>query len=217
MIPHYFQMEADQARTFAINLAAGTLITVGDDGEFMTTFLPILWQDETIIMHMGRANPHWKQIADGRRAVMVFAGPNSYVSALDYDLPQGMSSASTWDYTHVEVHGEVCVVAGADFARDAALALSYHHDQEAADTLTDDYLRRTSKAIIGLKMHVERIRGAAKLSQNKLPHEREKIVARLRSHQTPRDDALADDIAAAPSKARRVPYTGALRATKRGE
>lgn len=217
MIPHYFQMDEDKARTFAINLAAGTLITVDDEGEFFTTFLPILWQDETIIMHMGRANPHWQQIGEGVRAVMVFAGPNSYVSALDYDLPKGMSSASTWDYTHVEVHGEVSVVPGPQFARDAAVSLSYHHDAKAADALTDDYLRRTSRAIVGLKMRVERIRGAAKLSQNKLPHEREKIVARLRSHETARDDALADDIAAAPSKARRVPYTGPLRSVKRDQ
>ncbi|MDO5727132.1 MAG: FMN-binding negative transcriptional regulator [Bowdeniella nasicola] len=217
MIPHYFAMDETAAREFAIKLAAGTLVSVDDDGQFHTSFLPILWRGDEIIMHMGRANSHWRVIGQGRRSIMFFTGPNGYVSALDYDLPEEMSSASTWDYTHVEVHGHAQVIPGQDFARQAALDLSYHHEVAAAQQLTEDYLQRTSKAIVGLTFTVDTIRGAAKLSQNKLPHEREKIIARLRASKTPRNTALADDIAAAPSKARRVPYTGALRSVKRGE
>lgn len=211
MIPHYFAMDDDQAREFVASQAAGTLVTTRPDGSFDTTFLPIIWDGDVIRMHMGRANEQWSAGDFPRPAILVFTGAHGYVSAADYDLPEGMVAASTWDYTQVTLHGELAVANDSEVAREYALELSYHHEREIAEGLTDDYLRRASRAIIAVTFTVETIEGVAKLSQNKLPHERERIVERLRSSGCPAHADLADDIAAAPSKARRKPFLGPLK------
>ncbi|MDO5700967.1 MAG: FMN-binding negative transcriptional regulator [Bowdeniella nasicola] len=213
MIPHYFAMSEEASRRFAMEQAAGTLVTSRPEGTFDTTFLPIIWnEDDRIIMHIGRANTQWQDTDFPRPAVLVFTGAHGFVSALDYDLPDGMVSASTWDYTQVSVHGTLHCFNDAEWARAAAVCVQRLHDPEVADALTDNYLRRASRAIVGLRLDVERIEGIAKLSQNKLPHEREAICARLVEQGTAEAKALAEDIRAAPSKARRVPFTGPLKA-----
>lgn len=211
MIPHYFAMDEQAARDFVFSQAAGTLVTTREDGSFDSTFLPLMWEGDRIRMHMGRANDQWRHGDFPRPAIIVCTGPHGYVSAADYDIPEGMSIASTWDYTQVTLHGRLEVSDDAQAARCAAVDLSYMHEREVAEKLSDDYLAKASKAIIAVTFTVERIEGIAKLSQNKLPHEREKIVDRLRARGCPESSALADDIEAAPSKARRVPYLGPLK------
>lgn len=61
-------------------------------------------------------------------------------------------------------------------------------------------------------MTIDRVDGKAKLSQNKLPSERSRISETLRARDNERARALAADVDAAPSKARRVPFVGGLRA-----
>lgn len=210
MIPHYFAMSEDEAREFAMTQGSGTLVTVGDDGSFHTTHLPIVWEGETIRLHVARFNDQWKD-SFPRPAVMIFTGAAGFITARDYDLPEGTTTASTWDYTEVTVHGTAHLRDDREWVAEAALDLTAIHDEEEAAHLSPDYIARASRAIVGLELVVEKIEGQAKLSQNRLPGERQKISARLREHGCPRSDQLADDIDAAPSLAKRTPFVGGLR------
>lgn len=209
MIPHYFAMTPEDARDFAIGLGSGTLVTVGDDGAFHTTHLPIVWEDDTIRLHVARFNDQWKD-SFPRSAVMVFTGAAGFVTARDYDLPEGTTTASTWDYTEVTVHGTLHLRDDREWVARAALDLTAVHDAEEARDLSADYVARASRAIVGLEFVVEKIEGQAKLSQNRLPGERAKISSRLRTHGCPMSHQLADDIDAAPSTATRKPFVGGL-------
>ena len=210
MIPHYFAMSPEDARAFAIAHGSGTLVTLGDDGAFRTTHLPIVWEGETIRLHVARFNNQWKDTFP-RPAVMVFTGASGFITARDYDMPEGTTTASTWDYTEVSVHGTLHAHDDRDWVARAALDLTAVHDAEEAERLSPDYVARASRAIVGLELVVERIEGQAKLSQNRLPGERQRISARLREQGCPRSAQLADDIDAAPSAATRTPYVGGLR------
>ena len=55
-------------------VGAAQLITTGADGYPTATLLPIIWTGETVIAHMARANPHWKQIGDDAPTLLVFGG-----------------------------------------------------------------------------------------------------------------------------------------------
>lgn len=217
MIPHYFAVDDDVAMNFVREQGAGTLVTARDDGTIDATLLPIVFRDGELIMHMARFNDHWKKFDFPRKAAMIFTGAHDYITSRDYDLPEGTSVASTWDYTQVVLHGEVTVHDSREWVKQAAVDLTARWDEEEAENLEANYLDRASKAIVGLSMTIKRIEAKAKLSQNRLPGERERISKTLRKSESRRAHELADDIDAAPSTARRVPFVGGLHAVRKDD
>ena len=51
--------------------ALDTAVTVGADGTPDATFLPVLWEDDRLVGHLARANPHWRRIVDGSPALAI--------------------------------------------------------------------------------------------------------------------------------------------------
>ncbi|MGO1667351.1 FMN-binding negative transcriptional regulator [Flaviflexus sp.] len=215
MNPHYFTLDREPALEFVKEQGAGTLVTARADGTIDATVMPIVFRGDNLIMHMARFNDHWKSSDFPRAAAMIFTGAHDYITSRDYDLPEGVSVASTWDYTQVVIHGEVTVLDDREWVREAAVELTALWDKEEAENLEEKYLERASKAIVGISMTIDRIEGKAKLSQNRLPGERAKISSTLRDRGTERASKLAEDIDAAPSTARRVPFLGGLHAAKK--
>ena len=56
---------------------------------------------------MNRLNPHWARIQDGTSALLIFQGPQSYVSPAHY---QTCPAAPTWNFTAVHIQGTLSVV-----------------------------------------------------------------------------------------------------------
>src|ERR1051325_4993135 len=56
----------------------------------------------TLVAHMARANPQWRDFADGREALAIFQGPHAYISPSWYDEPV---SVPTWNYAVVHAYG----------------------------------------------------------------------------------------------------------------
>lgn len=60
-----------------------------------------------VLGHLARANPHWRSINDGDEVLLVFHGPDGYVSPTLYpDEP----AAPTWNYTAVHVTGPIKLI-----------------------------------------------------------------------------------------------------------
>jgi transcriptional regulator len=86
------------------------------DGVPFATHLPVIvdpemtgeWSDDLsgglLLGHMNRQNPHWRSLQDGAQVLIVFTGPNSYVSPTVYEISP---AAPTWDFTAVHVRGTV--------------------------------------------------------------------------------------------------------------
>lgn len=212
MIPHYFALEEDEKINFIVHQGAGTLVTARADGTIDATLLPIALKNDHLLLHMARFNDHWRHISAAQPAAMIFTGAHDFVSSRAYDVHDGSAVASTWDYTQVTIHGHVTVHDDPAWVRRAVIELTETWDPAQAEEMSEGYLARATKAIVGLSMTIERIDGKAKLSQNKLPSERERISDDLRKRDTERSRALADDVDAATSKARRVPFLGGLKA-----
>ncbi|MGO1402519.1 MAG: FMN-binding negative transcriptional regulator [Flaviflexus sp.] len=211
MIPHYFALDDDEKMAVVREQGAGNLVTARPDGTIDSTLLPVVFKDDRIMLHMSRFNEHWRQITKPTPATMIFTGAHGFVNSREYTVEVGKSVASTWDYTQVKIHGTLTVNNEPDFVREAVLALTAEWDADQAESMDERYLARATRAIVGLSMTVDRIEGKAKLSQNKLPQERERIAQTLREQGSYRALALAADIEAAPSKARRVPFLGGLK------
>ena len=87
------------------------LLVAEVDGRPFATHLPFLLDRDsgtrgTLIGHMARANPQWRNLA-GRTAMVVFSGPHAYISPSWYEAA---NVVPTWNYAAVHAYGRVEVV-----------------------------------------------------------------------------------------------------------
>jgi len=198
-IPHFNAMDdPDEIRRFVEAAGTAEIVTVGADGTPLATLLPILWSGDgaTVIAHMARANPHWREISGEARCLAIVAGPDAYISPAWYAAKAEHGRVvPTWNYSAVHLTGTVRVHDDPEWTREAVTALTDRHEGRRQDpwAVTDapsTYIDKNLKSIVGLQMTVERVEAKAKLSQNRSEADRAGVVSGLRSEGG--DPAVAD-------------------------
>jgi transcriptional regulator len=175
-----------------------TLVTQ-HDGVPYATHLPLTLRPEegpfgTLIGHMARANPQWRDFdVDGEREVLViFQGPHTYVSPSWYTV---QPSVPTWNYVAVHAYGVPRLIEDEAALYEAlqGLVQTYEASQEQPWTLhgPDDFLRKMMRAIVGFAIPITRLEGKYKMSQNRSPEDQERVVQQLASQGEPFDSAVA--------------------------
>ena len=204
--PAYTRVD-DPARleAFVAAYPFGILASAGEDGAPEATHIPFVIEaqagtgagvaqaaDQGVLMgHMARANPHWRALDGTRPARVIFAGPHGYISPAVYaEHP----SVPTWNYATVHAIGRPRALHDADelwhlLSRQIA---TYENGRAAPwrPELPEDYRRKMVAGIVGIAMQVERWEGKFKLSQNRNPAERERVIAALRAATHPGDREL---------------------------
>jgi transcriptional regulator len=165
-------------------------------GEPFATHLPLLLERDagphgTLVGHMARANPHWKDL-DGQPVLVVFSGPHAYVSPSWYEAE---NVVPTWNYVAVHATGtfrlvdEPAAVAGIL----SAMVATYEAGMPRPWQLDSgtEYFRKMVGAIVAFRVEVTRLEGKWKLSQNQPPERREKVAAALEHSANPDARAVA--------------------------
>jgi transcriptional regulator len=184
-VPRFNTMEADEARRLVAAVGSAQLITVAEDGYPAATLLPVLWDEDRLVFHMARANPHWRSIRPGSPALAVVSGAEAYVSPAWYPSKDEHGRVvPTWNYSAVHVTGRAEVHDDADWLRDAVTRLTDTHEQQrdapwAVADAPDRYLDKQLRAIVGVELTIERVEAKAKLSQNRSDADRAGVVAGL--------------------------------------
>ena len=187
-VPRFNAMEDEaQLRALVESVGAAQVITADADGHPWATQLPVLWEGDTVIAHLARANPHWKQIAPDAPVLLVVTGPQAYVSPSWYaSKAEHGRVVPTWNYSAVHLTGRVRVHEDVDWLRSAVDTLVERHEaHRAAPWRSTDaperYVAGQLRAIVGLEVTVERAEGKAKLSQNRSAGDQAGVVTGLRS------------------------------------
>jgi transcriptional regulator len=196
-IPPLFR-EDDRATLHAMirGTRLSMLVSNGDDGFPEVSYLPLLFGEAegangSLLGHLARANPHWKSLAATGRATAIFNGADAYVSPAWYPTKQvHHRHVPTWNYETVHAICRVEVFDDAERLRDVVARLTERYEAGRAEPWTidmapPDYIAAMLKAIVGLKLTIEELRGKRKLSQNREPADREGVR-----------EALAESIAA---------------------
>jgi transcriptional regulator len=157
-------------------------VTHGEAG-LRATHLPVVIEDEggrvRLLAHIARANPQWRDFADGSEAMTIFAEPHGYVSPRHYERAE---SVPTWNYVAVHAYGVPRIVEDRDEKHAQQAKLIAMHDAEYGARfpgMRREYIDRMLGAIVAFVIDVTRLDGRFKLSQEKLPVERERIIADL--------------------------------------
>lgn len=124
-------------------------------------------------MHLARANPQWQHLAKGAKALAVFQGSDAYVTPSWYQTKKDHGKVvPTWNYVSVQVRGTVRIMDDPVWLHSQLSALTAGHEKgRAAEWSIDDalakYIEIQKRAIVGIEMDIEDIRGKWKVSQNR--------------------------------------------------
>jgi transcriptional regulator len=160
------------------------LVTHGDEG-LRGTHLPVMTEEAgdgvRLFAHLARANPQWRDFSGGSEAMVIFAEPHAYVSPRHYERAE---SVPTWNYAAVHAYGTPVLVEdrAEKHAQQARLVALFDAEYAARfPQLSPDYMDKMLAAIVSFTIRVTRLEARFKLSQEKLPVERERIIATLES------------------------------------
>lgn len=134
--------------------------------------------------HVARANPLWQQL-DGATVLVVFSGPNAYVSPGAYPSKAADGRVvPTWNYAQVQVRGTARVIQDTTWLRGLVERLTAVHERSLAQPWTPadaptEYIEQLLRAIIGIEIAVTGWQGKWKLSQNRAPADHAGVRRRL--------------------------------------
>jgi transcriptional regulator len=188
-----------RARPFAALVSSGSL-------GLYATHLPTVLKDDgandapngVIEYHLSRANPHWKDLAAGSEVLMIFQGPDAYVTPNWYpSKAEHGKVVPTWNYAVVHAYGRPEVMQDMDWLRRHVGELSAQ--QEAGEArpwvvsdAPDRYVEVMLRGIVGFRFAVTRLEGKWKMSQNREMKDRAGVVSGLGRRGEGDDRAVAD-------------------------
>ncbi|WP_035510875.1 FMN-binding negative transcriptional regulator [Halobacillus karajensis] len=180
-IPKHFKVtDIGEIRDFIQRNSFGTIVTAKEEKP-IATHLPLELHkqgDEYYLTgHMARANPQWKTFEDHRVLVM-HQGPHAYISSSWYKS----ENVPTWNYQAVHIYGTATLMSEQELQEDLKLLLKKYEQHRKKAALWEKFSPQTKKqikGIVGLKVKVEEIQAAYKLSQNRNEEDYDHIIDHL--------------------------------------
>jgi transcriptional regulator len=187
-VPRHFAVEdMEEIRSLVHDVHVGQLVTVGPDGAPDASLLPVLWEGDEVVVHLARANDHWRRIADGSPGLVVVTGPDAYITPRWYASKREHGRVvPTWNYSAVHLTGPVTVHDDPEWLRQAVTRLTDRHESRTAggerwhvDDAPSRFVDGQLRAIVGVSMAVTGVEAKAKLSQNRSAEDQAGVVEGL--------------------------------------
>ncbi len=167
----------------------GLLVTVGHDGPLASP-LPFVLDSSastlgTLRGHLARGNTQWKESRLDINALVIFQGPDVYVSPSWYQTKQETGKVvPTWNYATVHARGKLRVIEDADWLSAQIAELTNQMEGQraqpwAVSDAPSDYIESQIKGIVGLEIGIAEIEGKWKVSQNRPVADRRGVVQGL--------------------------------------
>jgi transcriptional regulator len=122
--------------------------------------------------HIAKANPLWKNMAEKTEVLIVFNGPNCYISPNYYPTKMATGKAvPTWNYVVVHVKGLISFVHDNTWNLNLLDSLTTHHESQepepwSIEDAPKEYIEKMLSAIVGIEIDITSIIGKWKVSQN---------------------------------------------------
>lgn len=194
--PLFAETRAEALHRLMRDYPFATLIVTTPQG-IVANHLPIEVRAEEGLLrcHFGRGNPLWRELVDGGEALVIFRGPQAYLSPQWFDSGQRSGRrAPSWNYAAVHARGPLRLVADDAWLKAHLAALTAQQEAALAtpwqiDDAPADFVDGLLGAIVGVEIRIDRLVGKWFLSQQRTAADRARIVAQLR--QQPQDNAAA--------------------------
>ena len=207
-LPRMFREERIEVLHAAmLEIGAAAVVGQGPDGP-IASHVPIELDPEpapwgTIRCHFVRANPHAQSVADGGELLLIFQGPQGYVTPNWYPSKRETGKVvPTWNYVAIHAYGTATTFEDVAALRAHLGALTNRFEASSAvpwkiDDAPAAYIDGMCRAIIGIEIRLTRIEGKWKQSQNRTLHDRLGVINGLRAQGNETSLKIADSIEAA--------------------
>ncbi len=166
----------------------GLIICQDSQGRLSANPLPFIIDPDdstrgTLLAHMARPNPQWQILDTADECLVVFQGPQAYVTPAWYPSKQQHGKVvPTWNYATVHAWGCPEIIDDPSWIRGQIDRLTTQQEaaqqqaiqQEASrhqpwqvDDAPPDFTASMLQAIVGIRIPISRIEGKWKVSQNR--------------------------------------------------
>ena len=199
-IPPSFRIDDPATLSAFMNSYSFATLVTCDDGVPFATHLPVRHYSEngectTLVAHMARANPQWKQFSDDSEVLTIFSGPHAYISPSWYETD---NSVPTWNYTATHVYGIPILMHDHDqIVAMLAETVSFYErafSQPWHGILPNELRDRLIQSIVAFEIRVTRIEGKFKLGQNRSNADNASVAGQLANSSNPNDLELYEFI-----------------------
>ena len=153
--------------------------------------------------HVARANPLWREHPPGAEALLIFNGPNHYISPSWYATKRETGKVvPTWNYVAVHAHGPLRVIDDPAWVLQQITDLTALHEADRAPPWAvaeapAEFIAAQLQAIVGIEIAIARIEGKQKISQNRSRADREGVIEGLTASPGEQARAMAARVAQA--------------------
>src|SRR4051812_38119068 len=171
----------------------GTLIVSGPDGVSADAIPFMLYPEEgphghgLLRAHVARANPVWARLEAAPQCLVLFHGPEDYISPSWYETKRTTHKVvPTWNYAMVQARGAARVVDDAVWLRRQLDDLTASQEGRLPEPWQPsdapaDFLAATMKGIVGIEIPIDDLVGKWKVSQNRSAEDQRGVVDGLQS------------------------------------
>lgn len=167
------------------------LVTLGSDG-LDANHIPFELDASpapfgTLRAHVARGNPVWRDFSKDVEALVVFRGPQAYITPSWYQTKRETGKVvPTYNYIVVHAHGPLRVVEDQAWLRGLVERLTNRYEAARPEPwkITDapgDFIEKQLLAIVGLEVPITKLVGKWKVSQNRPEADRDGVVRGLRA------------------------------------
>ena len=190
---HFEESRPEVLHAFIRKYPLGLLVTHDASG-LQADAIPFMLDAErgafgTLVAHVARANPLWREARTDIESMVVFQGPQAYISPAWYATKQETGKVvPTWNYCVVQARGRLRVIDDPAWVRRLVSRLTDRHEAARAglpsapwkvSDAPDDYIASMQRAIVGIEIELTALQGKWKLSQNRSAADRAGVAAGL--------------------------------------
>ncbi len=188
--PHFREDRPEVQHALIRAHPLGLLITAGPAGLLANLFPFLLDADGSekgmLRVHMARANPQWRELEAIQECLVVFQGPQDYVTPSWYATKRETAKVvPTWNYATVHVWGRPRVMNDDSWLRKQIEDLTASRENLRAEPwqvgdAPEDFVAMQMRAIVGIEIPILKIEGKWKMSQNRPEADRAGVITGFR-------------------------------------
>lgn len=189
---HFEERDTEVLQALMRSHPLGAWVTVVDD-DLTVNHIPFFLDSTrgphgTLVGHVARGNPIWRSFSDEIPSLVIFQGPQCYITPSWYPSKRAHGKAvPTWNYAVVHARGMPRVIEDRACLLKHVTALSDRHESKMAvpwrvSDVPEDYLASMLKSIVGIEIPIDSVTGKWKASQNRPLPDKLGIIAGLNAN-----------------------------------
>jgi transcriptional regulator len=194
---HFEETRLEVLHDLVRNHPLATVVTLDREG-LNANHIPIELDSEplplgTLRGHVSRANPMWRDFSRDVGALVIFQGPEIYITPSWYQTKQESGKVvPTWNYAVVHAYGQLRTIEDPVWLRALVGRLTDRNEAQREEPwgvadAPGDYIEGQLRSIVGIEIPIARLLGKWKVSQNRPEADRKGVTRGL--HELGKSDA----------------------------